>query len=262
MPSTSISKLPFAIAWGAWIVATLVVELRWPQSERIWAALVVAFVLMTSAAIMCSRKQLGDLLREFLACGWSRLFLVVGWMSCILLRVLDSDPPEVVDVELPRILIVFGMAVWLAIHLVLRGAQGFGSLWTRCGYEDDGQYSPVFRVIWIAWFIATGVIEVAWPQQPAAWLAVLLVFVLVEGVGVWRPGKDTWSELVWETYGSGVSRAVVALPWIGWISLRLLYLNNTPPEFAGVPYARLCFVVCLVTSSASYYIVRAKRRSR
>ena len=263
MPSTSISRLPFAIAWGAWIASTLVIELRWPESTQAWTVVMIAFMMLTLVAIISDSYQLPELLSDFLACGWSRPFLAFGWLSCILLRLFVSDPPQVMEVDLPRVLIVFGMATWLSIHFLLGGKAGFigARLRTGCREPRDGSYSRAFAAVWTAWGAATAVVEVLYPQTVDAWLMALLVFVVVEGIGVRTAGKDTWSELIWEVLGSGISRVVVALPWIAWISLRLLFLEGTPPSNHGVPFARVCFAVCLL-GSLSFLVYRlCQRRS-
>ena len=208
--------LLLGFAWAGWISVTLVVEVIFPENRMAWTVAIAAFVVLTAIVTWSGTKDghLIDLLSTFLQAERARGAIVLGWLGCLILRLLPFDSTsDATGVSLARLVLVVGLAVWLVMHFLHRK-------------ENMEPYSSWFRSLWTAWAIGICIIEFAWPHEPYAWLAVLISFIVIEGAGVRRSGPDTWSELVWVFLGKDSSHGFVAVAWVVWISLRLLLVEG------------------------------------
>ena len=208
--------LLLGLAWAGWISVTLVVEVLFPENRMAWTVAIGAFVALTAIVTWSGARDghLFDLLSTFLQAERARGAIVLGWLGCLVLRLLPFDSmTDATGVSLARLVLVVGLAAWLVMHFLHRK-------------QNMGEYSPLFRRLWIAWAIGICTIEFVWPHEPYAWLAALISFIVIEGAGVLRSGHDTWSELVWVFLGRDSSHGFVAVAWVVWISLRLLLVEG------------------------------------
>lgn len=116
----------YGAAWAAWILVTLGAEFL--GYGWLWALAAVGFALAEGLAIR--RKSKGDTWSELVWAFYkgepSRIFLIVGWVGWIGLRLLGFGGVDVTlwGHDAARIFLVGGIVGWLLIHFLARGKYG------------------------------------------------------------------------------------------------------------------------------------------